>query len=200
MLAADGKAMKPAWDKLMKQYDGHASILVGDVDGAVWAWWGCEVCGEGWRMLGGTDQQSKTRKDCIGDGKSMCDDVGVEGFPTIKFGDPANLEDYEGEREFDDLDKFAKENLGPRCGPANLDLCDADAWQPSAWDVEPVSPSKDKKKKIEEFINMPAASLKKENCGMGGWSWEIEAKDEEIAAAVKKHEEFVESLQKQYEE
>ena len=39
-------------------------------------------------------------------------------------------------------------------------------------------------------MNMPAASLKKE----------IEAKDEEIAAAVKKHEEFVESLQKQYEE
>lgn len=30
--AGDGKAMKPAWDKLMKQYDGHASILVGDVD------------------------------------------------------------------------------------------------------------------------------------------------------------------------
>ena len=43
------------------------------------------------------------------------DDVGVEGFPTIKFGDPANLEDYEGEREFDDLAKFAKDNLGPRC-------------------------------------------------------------------------------------
>ena len=29
---------------------------------------------------------------------------------------------------------------------------------------------------------------------------EIEAKDEEIAAAVKKHEDFVETLQKQYEE
>lgn len=24
------------------------------------------------------------------------------------------VQDYEGEREFDDLDKFAKENLGPR--------------------------------------------------------------------------------------
>ena len=41
--------------------------------------------------------------------------MGVEGLPTIKFGDPANLEDYEGEREFDDLAKFAKDNLGPRC-------------------------------------------------------------------------------------
>ena len=31
-----GKAMKPAWDKLMKQYDGHASIVVADVER--WGW------------------------------------------------------------------------------------------------------------------------------------------------------------------
>ena len=45
-------------------------------------------------------------------------------------------------------------------------------------------------------------------CSQAWWSgshhllfWEeIEAKDEEIAAAVKKHEDFVETLQKQYEE
>ncbi|CAJ1345389.1 unnamed protein product [Effrenium voratum] len=130
------------------------------------------------------------------------DEIGVEGFPTIKYGDPANLEDgrglrpswlflgfsggcrgcghepfdredYEGGREFADLDKFTKANLGPRCGPGSLDLCDAD-----------------KKKLIESFLSMPGASLNKE----------IESKDEEIKAATKKHEEFVESLQKQYEE
>merc|ERR1712153_118405 len=48
------------------------------------------------------------------------------GYPTIKYGDPNNLEDFQGGRTFDDLQKFAKENLGPSCGPANLDLCDAD--------------------------------------------------------------------------
>merc|ERR1711977_784068 len=32
----------------------------------------------------------------------------------------------QGDRSFDDLLAFAKENLGPTCGPANLDLCDAE--------------------------------------------------------------------------
>merc|ERR1712146_206850 len=40
-------------------------------------------------------------------------------------GDPAALKDYEGGRELKDLEKFAAENLGPTCGPDNLDLCDA---------------------------------------------------------------------------
>jgi len=58
--------------------------------------------------------------------QDLCGKHGVQGYPTIKYGDPNNLEDYQGGRDFDDLQKFAKENLGPTCGPANLDLCDAD--------------------------------------------------------------------------
>jgi len=58
--------------------------------------------------------------------QDLCGKHGVQGYPTIKYGDPNNMEDYQGGREFDDLLKFAKENLGPSCGPANLDLCDAD--------------------------------------------------------------------------
>ena len=50
----------------------------------------------------------------------------LQGYPTIKYGDPNNMEDYQGGRTFDDLQTFAKENLGPSCGPANLDLCDAE--------------------------------------------------------------------------
>merc|ERR1719295_1928590 len=99
--------MKPAWDKLMKEFDGHATALVADVD-------------------------------CTAAGKSLCDEVGVQGFPTIKYGDPNNMEDYKGGRDYDALSKFAKDNLGPK----NLDLCD-DA----------------KKKQIEEFMALPAAEL-----------------------------------------
>merc|ERR1711920_1171086 len=61
--------------------------------------------------------------DCTAEGKSLCETVGVQGFPTIKWGDPNALEDYNGERTYDALKKFAKENLKPLCGPANLDLC-----------------------------------------------------------------------------
>jgi len=64
--------------------------------------------------------------DCTTEGKPLCDAQGVKGFPTLKYGDPAALEDYSGGRSYDDLSKFAKENLKPVCNPSNLDLCDAD--------------------------------------------------------------------------
>jgi len=87
--------MKPAWDKLMAEFEGSADRLVGDCD-------------------------------CTAAGKPLCDSNGVQGFPTIKYGDPNNLEDYQGGRDFDSLKKFAEENLGPSCGPNNIDLCDDD--------------------------------------------------------------------------
>merc|ERR1712029_840308 len=129
-------------DKLMKEYKGHASILVADVD-------------------------------CTAGGKDLCEEVGVQGFPTIKYGDPNNLEDYEGGRDFKALQKFAKDNLGPTCGPANLDLCDAA-----------------KKKQIDEFMAMSAADLQAA----------IEEKDEAIKKSDSDLEEMLKGLQAQYEE
>jgi len=64
--------------------------------------------------------------DCTSEGKPLCDANGVQGFPTIKFGDPSALEKYEGGRDFDALKKFADENLKPMCSPSNMDLCDDD--------------------------------------------------------------------------
>lgn len=62
--------------------------------------------------------------DCTAEGESLCQQMGVRGYPTIKYGDPNDLQDFEGGRSFDDLLAFAKENLGPQCSPSNLDLCD----------------------------------------------------------------------------
>jgi protein-disulfide isomerase-like protein with CxxC motif len=64
--------------------------------------------------------------DCTADGKALCDQVGVRGYPTIKWGDPSDLQDYQGGRDYDALKKFADENLKPMCSPKNIDLCDAD--------------------------------------------------------------------------
>eukprot|EP00985_Skeletonema_marinoi_P015569 scaffold8079_cov70-Skeletonema_marinoi.AAC.1 len=62
--------------------------------------------------------------DCTADGKSLCETVGVRGYPTIKWGDPSDLQDYQGGRTYDDLKKFAEENLKPMCSVKNIDLCD----------------------------------------------------------------------------
>merc|ERR1719238_443228 len=110
--------------------------------------------------------------DCTAGGKSKCDEVGVRGYPTIKYGDPDDLQDYKGGRSFADLKKFT-EGLGPQCGPANLDLCDAE-----------------KKAKIDEFTKLGADA--RDNM--------IKEKEAEAEKAEKDFKAFVEGLQKQYQE
>jgi len=134
--------MKPSWDKLMKKFAGHSSALVGDVD-------------------------------CTADGsKELCEEHGVQGFPSIKWGDPSALEDYEGGRDYEELETFANENLKPVCSPANIDLCDAD-----------------KKAKIETLMKMSTSDLEAE----------IEKKDAELKEAETTFDEEVKKLQETYE-
>merc|ERR1711907_651035 len=100
-------------------------------------------------------------------------EVGVRGYPTIKYGDPNNLEDYKGGRDFDSLKKFAEANLGPTCGPANLDLCDAA-----------------KKADIEKFSKMSASDLEAA----------IKEKTEAMEKLEADFKTFVDGLQKSYTE
>jgi hypothetical protein len=108
--------------------------------------------------------------DCTGAGKPLCDQNGVQGFPTVKYGDPNALEDYQGGREYADLIKFAKE-LKPACSPSNLDLCDDDA-----------------KKEIEVLMALSEDELKSQ----------IAEKEEAIKAAEKEFEDALEKLQANY--
>jgi hypothetical protein len=62
--------------------------------------------------------------DCTAEGEQLCSDHGIEGFPTLKYGDPNALKDYEGGRDYEELAEFAKEHLGPSCGVESMNLCD----------------------------------------------------------------------------
>mmetsp|Transcript_68994 Transcript_68994/g.108801 ORF Transcript_68994/g.108801 Transcript_68994/m.108801 type:complete len:213 (+) Transcript_68994:48-686(+) len=110
--------------------------------------------------------------DCTAGGESKCQEVGVRGYPTIKYGDPDDLQDYNGGRSFADLQKFAQ-GLGPSCGPANLDLCD-----------------EEKKKLVEEYMALD--STKRESM--------IKEKEKEIEKLEADFQTFVEGLQKKYQE
>jgi hypothetical protein len=129
-----------------------------------------------WDQLMGEFEGSATALvadvDCTAAGKPLCDSNGVQGFPTIKWGDPSALEDYQGGRDFDALKKFADENLKPMCSPANIDLCDDE-----------------KKAEIEKFQAMEADELKKE----------IKTKEDAMAQAEKDFEKAVKKLQRKYE-
>jgi len=111
--------------------------------------------------------------DCTAGGKALCTDHGIRGYPTIKYGDPNNLEDYKGGRDYKTLKDFAEKNLGPTCGPKNIDLCDADA-----------------KEAIMKYQAMPVDELEKE----------IAEKEASLEKLEKDFKAFVEGLNKQYQE
>eukprot|EP00927_Polykrikos_kofoidii_P056540 TRINITY_DN5063_c0_g1_i1.p1 TRINITY_DN5063_c0_g1~~TRINITY_DN5063_c0_g1_i1.p1 ORF type:complete len:244 (+),score=52.22 TRINITY_DN5063_c0_g1_i1:79-732(+) len=108
--------------------------------------------------------------DCTTGGKALCSEMGVQGYPTIKFGDPSDLQDYKGGRDYASLSKFASE-LGPQCSPANIDLCDDE-----------------KKTQITEFLALGADKRKDM----------IKEKEDELAKIEADFKAFVEGLQKQY--
>lgn len=87
----------------------------------------CKAMASDWEKLaeeiGGGDTviaEADCTSDDIGD---LCKEYGIEGFPTLKYGDISALTDYSGGRGYEDLLEFAKENLKPSCSPANYDLC-----------------------------------------------------------------------------
>jgi len=106
-------------------------------------------------------------------GKPLCEAASVRGYPTIKWGDPNALEDYKGGRDYDSLKKFADENLKPMCSPANIDLCDDE-----------------KKAEIEKLQAMSQDDLLAL----------IREKEESQDKIETDFQEFVQGLQKQYQD
>lgn len=108
--------MKPDWEKLTADFADSTAVAIVDVD---------------------------CTKD---DSKDLCSKYGVKGYPTIKYftssTDPLG-DKYEGGRTYDDLKKFADENLGPSCSPSDLDLC-----------------NDEQKAEIEKFQAIPIEELK----------------------------------------
>merc|ERR1712151_710324 len=102
----------------------------------------------------------------------MGNQVGIRGYPTIKHGDPNDLQDYKGGRDFNALKKFA-EGMGPSCGPANLDLCDDE-----------------KKAQIAKIQAMSDSEREAQ----------IKEKEESMAKLEGDFKAFVDGLQKQYKE
>jgi len=110
--------------------------------------------------------------DCTADGQSLCEDIGVEGYPTIKYGDPADLQDYDGGRDEAELVEFAG-TLKPMCSLSNLDLCDAE-----------------KRKEIEKFAALSMDEREKM----------ITEKQAQIDKLEEDFKTMLEGLQKTYEE
>lgn len=109
--------------------------------------------------------------DCTASGKDLCETQQVRGYPTIKYGDPSALEDYQGGRDLDSLKKFAA-GLKPSCSPFNLELCEGEA-----------------KTKIEALMAEDPSAL----------SEKVAEEEKKIKDAESTFKSEVEKLQKKYE-
>jgi len=132
-----------------------------------------------WDSLGAEYENSKTviiaDVDCTAAGKSLCEQKGIRGYPTIKYFNPPDEdgEDYKGGRSLDDLKKFAANELGPGCSVDALENC-SDA----------------QKKELEQYTSMDAAAR----------TTMLETLKTELASAEAKHEALLKELQSTYKE
>ncbi|KAL3771723.1 hypothetical protein ACHAWU_010034 [Discostella pseudostelligera] len=111
--------------------------------------------------------------DCTTEGQPLCDENGVQGFPTLKWGDASDLQDYQGGRSYEELKKFADENLKPICSLKSIDLCDDE-----------------KKAQIKKYQDMTVEELKSE----------VTVQEGLIEAAEKNFQDEVQKLQAAYEQ
>lgn len=140
------KSMADDWIALGEDFADKSDILIGEVD-----------C---------------TNEDDGSD--ELCNENAVQGFPTLKYGDTlVGLEDYSGGRDYASMSVFAKENLGPQCGPSSLELCDDE-----------------KKATIETFMQMSDSDI----------ATLVAEKEQLIKAASDEFEKGVEALEKEYQE
>jgi len=135
------KAMAGDWETLASDFESAADTLIAEVD---------------------CDNEIN---------QPICSDNGIQGFPTLKHGNPSALEDYDGGRDYDSLKAFATDNLKPSCSAFNLDLCEGDD-----------------KARIEALMNAPEEELQAKT----------DAVDELVGKADEDFEEAIEKLQEQY--
>lgn len=133
--------------------DANFSEIIGDKVAFVKffaPWCGhCKAMASDWEQLAGDFENNPdviiAEVDCTADDSpNVCAEQGIEGFPTLKYGDPAFMESYEGGRDYDSLSDFAKKDLKKSCSPKNPDLC-----------------SEDEKAKIDKYMGMTFEGLQR---------------------------------------
>jgi len=122
----DGKTV---FIKFFAPWCGHCKAMAGD-----WEQLGADWDSHEIGMVAEIDCTAEESQD-------LCDTI--EGFPTLRYGDASDLEDYNGGRTYEELVAFAKDTLSSKvCSVKNIDVC-----------------SDEKKAQIEKYMAMDFESL-----------------------------------------
>jgi thiol-disulfide isomerase/thioredoxin len=108
--------------------------------------------------------------DCTGDCRAICEEMGVQGYPSLRFGDPTALQDYTGGRDLESLKKHAQ-TLKPLCSLDKMHLC-----------------NDEQRRDIELMLAMSAEDL----------NAQVEEIEGELTAVESEYKAAVERLQAEY--
>jgi hypothetical protein len=122
----------------------------------------------------------------------------TQKFPTLKYGDPAALDIYNGPRSYDDLAAFAEENLKPICSPENLSACDDEEKEliqkyqnmPDEEIQQRIKQERDKLKQTKKSFDAAVDRLQKEYQAL------LEAKERRVESITKNDLRILKAIQK----
>lgn len=91
----------------------------------------CKAMEEDWKTLSEVMADNKrvmiAEVDCTSEkSEKLCEEQDIQGFPTLKYGDPDFMQVYEGERDLESLTEFAKTGLKLSCSPVYREFCSED--------------------------------------------------------------------------
>lgn len=98
--------------------------------------------------------------DCTADGKDLCDQFEVRGYPTLKYfkdGDKKG-EDYQSGRDFESLKKFVEDELEVKCDINDTSLCTDK--EKGYIEKMKIKTSDERKAEIERLSKMKGDSMK----------------------------------------
>lgn len=121
-----------------------------------------------WNQLGDTFNAETSSVgifdvDCTTDeGQPLCDQFGVQGYPTIKYfvdGDTVG-QDYQMGRDYDSLESFVRENLEVKCNIQDPVNCSEK--EKGYLEKMKAKSSADRKAQIDRLSNMKGETMKSE--------------------------------------
>uniref|UniRef100_A0A7S3QJF4 Thioredoxin domain-containing protein n=1 Tax=Chaetoceros debilis TaxID=122233 RepID=A0A7S3QJF4_9STRA len=140
----------------------------------------CKAMADDWEKLGEVMESNPDlvigEVDCTAEGADLCSRHGVEGFPTLKYGDAEALSDYDGGRDYESLEKFAQSGIKVTCSPKNIDLC-----------------TEEQKGLIDTFIEMSLNDLLDKIDEIDGSTEKVESEFEKEVEGLQSHYEAMEA-------
>ena len=113
-------------------------------------------------MLSSISFQLIADVDCTADGQSLCEELEVRGYPTVKFfveGDEVGA-DYKGGRDFESLKAFVEDVLEVKCNIQDPKECSEK--EKNYLEKFKAKSSTDRQSQIERLSKMEGESMKPE--------------------------------------